>query len=29
LVSLFYGKDPKDVTDKAYEWIKLKFNEIH
>ena len=24
-----YGKDPKDVTDKAYEWIKLKFDEIH
>ena len=24
-----YGNDPKTVTEAAYDWIKLKFNEIH
>ena len=24
-----YGNDPKIVTETAYEWIKLKFREIH
>ena len=24
-----YGNDPKMVTHEAYDWIKLKFNEIH
>ena len=24
-----YGNDPKIVTEAAYDWIKLKFNEIH
>ena len=24
-----YGNDPKMVTEAAYDWIKLKFNEIH